>query len=131
MSADPNPDPSTSHVLVLAEAGLPEGVNLGMVLAVLLPVAIVTLLLRQFPYSALKLLKDNKFVGMLGITMPVGVMGALVIYTLFGQLEAPGGLAASLIAVAVTLGLHAWRRSAGLSIVGGTICYMILVNLVF
>lgn len=119
------------EVSVLAVAGLPEGVDLRTVLAVLIPVAVVTLVLRQFPFSALKVLKNSKFVGMLGITMPVGVMGALVIYTLFGQLTTPGGLGASLIAVAVTLTLHAWRRDAGLSIVGGTVCYMLLVNLVF
>lgn len=121
----------TSSVAVLAAAGLPEGVSLSMVFAVLIPVALVTVLLRALPFFALKLLKDSQLVGMLGITMPVGVMAALVIYTLFGQLEAPGGLVASLIAVAVTLGLHAWRRDAGLSIVGGTASYMLLVNLVF
>lgn len=111
--------------------GLPEGVTLTMVLGVLIPVALVTVALRQLPFSALKLLKGSEFVGMLGMTMPVGVMAALVIYTLHSQLAAPGGLGASLIAVAVTVALHAWRRSAGLSIVGGTLSYMLLVNLLF
>ncbi|QGU08694.1 Branched-chain amino acid transport protein (AzlD) [Corynebacterium occultum] len=111
--------------------GLPEGVTLPMVFGVLIPVAIVTLALRQLPFSALKRLKGSEFIGMLGITMPVGVMAALVIYTLHSQLESPGGLSASLIAVGVTVILHAWRRSAGLSIVGGTLSYMLLVNLVF
>ncbi|MGP6174206.1 branched-chain amino acid transporter permease [Corynebacterium sp. A21] len=115
----------------MAEAGLPEGISLTMVLGVLIPVAVVTIVLRQLPFSALKLLKGSELVGMLGITMPVGVMAALVIYTVHGQLEFAGGLSASLIAVASTVALHAWRRSAGLSIVGGTLCYMLLVNLVF
>lgn len=119
------------QVAVLAAAGLPEGVSLPMVFAVLIPVAVVTVLLRQLPFSALKLLKDSQLVGMLGITMPVGVMAALVIYTLFGQANAPGGLLASLISVAITVGLHAWRGDAGLSIVGGTVSYMVLVNLIF
>lgn len=122
-------DPSSPAVL--AAAGLPEGVSLSMVFAVLVPVALVTLLLRQLPFSALKILKNSQLVGMLGITMPVGVMAALVIYTLFDQLDAPGGLGASLISIGITLGLHAWRRDAGLSIVGGTLSYMLLVNVVF
>ncbi|MDK6260749.1 MULTISPECIES: branched-chain amino acid transporter permease [Corynebacterium] len=112
-------------------AGLPADVTLGMVLAVLIPVGVVTVLIRQAPYSARKLLKNNYFVGTLALTMPVGVMVVLVVYTLVGQAEAPGGLLASGIALAVTVGLHAWRRDSGLSILGGTATYMILVNLVF
>ncbi|KQB87016.1 branched-chain amino acid transporter permease [Corynebacterium lowii] len=112
-------------------AGLPEGVSLATVAAVLVPVAIVTVLLRQFPYSAKKLMRNNRFVGTLGLTMPVGVMVVLVVYTIAGQTQAPGGLLASGIAGAATLGLHAWRRQAGLSILGGTAIYMVLVNAVF
>lgn len=118
-------------MVLLAEAGLPEGVSLITVLGVLVPIAVITVVLRQLPFSALKLLRGNSLISVLGMTMPVGVMAALVIYTIFGQQAAPGGLAATLIAVAVTVALHAWRRSAGLSIVGGTVCYMLLVNLVF
>ena len=36
-----------------------------------------------------------------------------------------------LIGIAVTAGLHLWRRQMLLSIAGGTICYMALVQLVF
>ena len=35
------------------------------------------------------------------------------------------------IAVAVTAGLHLWRRNTLLSILAGTACYMALVQLVF
>lgn len=115
----------------MGEFGLPEGVTLAQVLGVLLPVAAITVLLRQLPFSALKMLRTNHLVGALGTTMPVGVMTVLVIYTLVSQVGAPGGLAASLLAVGVTVCLHWWRRSAGLSIVGGTLAYMFLVNLVF
>lgn len=118
-------------VTVLAEHGLPEGVSLTQVLAVLLPVALVTVLLRQLPFSFLKLLKGNQFFGTLGVMMPVGVMAVLVVYTLTGQSGAPGGIPAALVGVAVTLGLHAWRRDSGLSIFGGTLAYMGLVNFVF
>lgn len=36
-----------------------------------------------------------------------------------------------LIAIAVTAGLHLWKRQMLLSIAGGTIVYMLLVQLVF
>nr|WP_304503783.1 AzlD domain-containing protein [Corynebacterium lemuris] len=110
---------------------MPEGVTLAQVLGVLLPVAVLTVVLRQLPFSALKMLRTNHLVGALGTTMPIGVMTVLVIYTLVSQVEAPGGLPASLLAVGVTVILHWWRRSAGLSIVGGTLAYMFLVNMVF
>ncbi|WP_257181711.1 branched-chain amino acid transporter permease [Corynebacterium cystitidis] len=111
--------------------GLPEGVTLAMVLAVLIPVGIVTVGLRAVPFFFLKLLKGNRFIASLGMMMPVGVMVVLVVYTIVGQLSAPGGLLASLLGVAATLLLHWWKRDSGLSILGGTIVYMLLVNLVF
>ena len=36
-----------------------------------------------------------------------------------------------LIAIVVTAGLHLWKRSMLLSIAGGTVCYMILVQMIF
>lgn len=111
--------------------GLPEGVTLTGALAVLLPIALVTLALRWLPFAFVNVLKGNEFFALLGRMMPVGVMVVLVVYTLFGQAKAPGGVWAALIALAFTLGLHAWRRDSGLSILGGTAIYMLLVNLVF
>ena len=112
-------------------SGLPEGVSPWLTVGILSVICIVTVTLRQLPFSAVHLLRKNNLVEMLGFTMPVGVMIVLVIYTMFGYSHAPGGVWAGLIATAVTLGLHWWRRSAALSIVGGTACYMVLVNLVF
>ena len=36
-----------------------------------------------------------------------------------------------LIAIAATIGLHLWKRQMLVSIAGGTVCYMLLVQLVF
>ena len=36
-----------------------------------------------------------------------------------------------LISVAVVIALHLWKRQMLLSIAGGTVCYMLLVQLVF
>ena len=114
--------------------GLPEGVTLTMVAAVLIPVAIVTVLLRALPFSFLRLLKGSPFIDFLGATMPVGVMTVLVVYTfspIAHDAAVPHGLLAALIAGALTLALHAWKRRAGLSILVGTAAYMVLVSLVF
>ena len=37
----------------------------------------------------------------------------------------------ALAGVAVTVGLHLWKGSTLASILGGTVCYMVLVQLVF
>ena len=36
-----------------------------------------------------------------------------------------------LIAIAVVIGLHLWKKQMLLSIAGGTVCYMLLVQFVF
>ena len=51
--------------------------------------------------------------------------------TLYRQMTVMGGLCQQAIAVAVTAGLHLWKRSTLLSILMGTAVYMLLVQLVF
>ncbi|MDK4280578.1 branched-chain amino acid transporter permease [Corynebacterium accolens] len=109
---------------------MPAGVSLGAIAAVLIPVGIVTVLLRELPFSAKKWMKDSEFFSLLGLMMPVGVMTILVVYAVAGQADGTGGLWPVLLGVLVTAGLHKWKRDSGLSIFGGTAFYMILVNLV-
>lgn len=109
---------------------MPVGVTLASIFAVLIPVGIVTVVLRWLPFAFVKALKGSQFISMLGFTMPVGVMTVLVVYTLFGQARDTGSIVAPLVAAAVTAALHLWRRNSGLSIFGGTAFYMVLVNLV-
>lgn len=80
--------------------GLPADVTPAMVWAVLIPVCIVTVALRALPFSFLKLLKGSPFIEFLGVYMPVGVMTVLVVYTIGGATDSPGGVAAALIASA-------------------------------
>ena len=47
------------------------------------------------------------------------------------QFSSAGAWVPQVIAVGVTAGLHWWRRSTLLSIAAGTMCYMLLVQLVF
>lgn len=110
---------------------MPVDVTPAMVWSVLIPVAIITVLLRQLPFSFVRVMKNSQFFGLLGMMMPVGVMVVLVVYTLYGQASAPGGLFAALLAAVVTFAIHKWRNSVALSIFVGTGFYMVLVNLVF
>lgn len=104
----------------------------GYIIAALAIMFGVTFALRALPFAILKPLRSSKLLRYLNRFMPVGILLILVVYTLkdvpLGQ--HPYGLPEG-IAVAVTVGLHLWRRSAILSIVAGTAVYVVLINLVF
>ena len=68
----------------------------------------------------------------LGKILPMAVMAALVVYCLKGvSFTAASGFLPELISLAVVVLLHLWRKNTFISIVGGTACYMLLVQLVF
>jgi len=68
----------------------------------------------------------------LGRILPPAVMMTLVAYVLRGvSFASLGGFLPEAIAVAATTALHLWRRNTLLSILGGTACYMLLVQTVF
>ena len=68
----------------------------------------------------------------LGQVLPCAIIGMLVVYCLkdIQFLYAPFG-APELIACGVVALLHIWKRNSLLSIGVGTVCYMLLVQLVF
>ena len=68
----------------------------------------------------------------LGQVLPCAIMGMLVVYCLkdIQLLSTPFGVP-ELIGCAVVAVLHIWKRNSLLSIGVGTVCYMILVQLVF
>ena len=67
-----------------------------------------------------------------GKALPAAIFGMLVVYCLknVSLLSGSHGLPEAL-AIAVTAGLHLWKRQMLLSIAGGTAAYMLLVQLVF
>ena len=81
---------------------------------------------------ALTLLRRKTYITYLGKMLPYAIMGMLVIYCLrsvsFGSTA--GWLPALLSCLVVTL-VHLAKRSTLLSILSGTVCYMLLVQLVF
>lgn len=72
------------------------------------------------------------YVRYLGKALPGAIFSLLVVYCLrnVSLLTGSHGLP-EIIAISVTVGLHLWRRQMLLSIAGGTVCYMLLVQLVF
>jgi len=60
---------------------LPNGVTVSDVWAVLIPIGIITVFLLCIPFVATKRLRDSSIIEYLGITMPLGVMVILVVYT--------------------------------------------------
>ncbi|MDR1550214.1 MAG: branched-chain amino acid transporter permease [Hungatella sp.] len=73
-----------------------------------------------------------EFIQYLGKVLPPAVLGMLVIYCLkdVNVLAGNKGIP-ELIAIAIVIGLHFWKRKMLLSIAGGTITYMLMVQLVF
>ena len=74
----------------------------------------------------------NSKINYLGKVLPYAIMGMLVVYCLKGVsfVKAPYG-APEGIACAVVVGLQVWKRSTFLSIIAGTVCYMVFVQMVF
>jgi branched-subunit amino acid transport protein AzlD len=72
------------------------------------------------------------FVQYIGKYLPSAVFGMLVVYCLKDVSFVSGthGIP-ELIAIAVIVVLHKWKRQMLLSIAGGTACYMLLLNFVF
>ena len=97
-------------------------------LGIILAVAAGTQLTRWLPFW----LFPPAVVAYRGKVLPPAMMGLLVVYCLrsISWLSAPHG-APELIAIAAVAGLHLWKRNVLLSIAGGTVLYMVLVQAVF
>ena len=95
--------------------------------------AVITMLLRFLPFWVFGGKKQTSpLIIYLGKVLPFAIMGMLVVYCLKNVSIVSGshGLP-ELIAIAVTVGLHLWKRQTLLSIAGGTIAHMLLIQLVF
>ena len=95
-------------------------------------IAVVTMLLRFLPFLIFGERQTPKYIEYLGRFLPYAIMGMLVVYCLKGMtfVKAPYGIP-EIIAVAVTAGLHVWKRNTLVSIICGTVCYMLLIQFLF
>ena len=96
-------------------------------------IALVTAGIRFLPFLLFRDgRKTPKLIEKLGRLLPCAIMGMLVVYCLKDVhfASASGFLPAAIAGATVCL-LHVWKRNTLLSIGCGTVCYMILVQLVF
>ena len=93
----------------------------------------VTLLLRFLPFLIFGGKRETPpYIVYLGKVLPYAIMGMLVIYCLRGiSFTAAANILPELIACAVVVLAHVWKRNTLLSIISGTVCYMLLVQFVF
>lgn len=92
----------------------------------------VTWALRALPFAALAPLRSSPLIAYLNVSMPVGVMVILAVYTLrtFTP-QVPETAWPTVLALAFTVGLHLWRRNVLLSILGGTAVHIALASVLF
>ena len=92
-----------------------------------------TMATRFLPFI---IFKENKptprYIQYLGDALPAAIFAMLIVYclkdvTFFSGLH---GLP-EFLAIGVTVLVHLWKRQMLLSIAGGTVCYMFLVQFVF
>ena len=95
--------------------------------------AAVTILLRALPFLIFGGgRKTPSYILYLGRVLPQAIIGMLVVYCLREvQLTQNNRGLPEALAVAGVILLQAWKRNSLLSILGGTVIYMVLVQAVF
>lgn len=93
--------------------------------------AIVTILLRFLPFLVFRK-QVPPYISYLGKVLPAAIIGMLVVYCFkdTALTAHPFGIP-ELIAAACVVGLQVWKRNSLISILTGTVVYMLLVQLVF
>lgn len=92
-----------------------------------------TMLTRFLPFLLFPAGKPTpKYVRYLGKFLPAAVFGMLMIYCLknVSIFEGSHGIP-EFISIGLVVALHLWKRQMLLSIAGGTVCYMLLIQFVF
>ena len=96
-------------------------------------IAAVTILLRFAPFVVFGGGRPTpRYILYLARVLPCAIMAMLVVYCLrsVDLFSGSHGLPEA-ISIALVIALHVWKRQMLLSIAGGTVCYMLLVQLVF
>ncbi len=93
--------------------------------------AVTTILLRALPFIVFRN-STPKYIAYLGRVLPPAIIGMLVIYCLkdVAVLARPFGIPEMIAAASVVL-MQVWKRSSLVSILTGTVIYMVLIQTVF
>ncbi|WP_040195970.1 branched-chain amino acid transporter permease [Candidatus Soleaferrea massiliensis] len=100
---------------------------------IILTIAAVTFLTRALPFLLFPDHRETpKYIAYLGKVLPYAIIGMLVVYCLKETTLTvmPFGIP-ELIAVTAVVLLHTWKHNTLLSIAGGTLLYMLMVQFVF
>ena len=94
--------------------------------------AVVTIVLRFLPFLVYNGKETPAYISYLGRVLPYSIMAMLVVYCLknVSIVSRPYGIP-ELLAIVVVTALHVWKKNTLLSIIGGTVCYMVLIQVVF
>ena len=90
-----------------------------------------TMLTRFLPFAVFSSKRPTPpYIQYLGKVLPGAIFSMLVVYCLrhVSLLQGSHGLP-ELITILLTVGLHIWKRQ--MSIAGGTVCYMLLIQFIF
>lgn len=95
--------------------------------------AVITALLRFFPFIIFGGKREvPKYITWLGQVLPYAVIGMLVIYCMKGVSFVGGSHGIpEILGCVITAVLFIWKRNSLLSVGGGTVAYMLLVQFVF
>lgn len=110
-----------------------SNINFTHSLLIIIIVAIVTIILRFIPFIIFNGKKESpKIISYLSDVLPYAIMGMLVIYCLkdISITTFPFGIP-ELIASSIVIIMHLWRRNTLLSILVGTLSYMLLIQFIF
>src|SRR5699024_3036389 len=102
------------------------------IIAVLAIMFAITFTLRALPFAILARLRDSKFVHIMALWMPAGILGLLAIALFYATYTAPDAVLWKLLtAVAVTIASHLLLGRRTLISIGlGTLTYVVLVNFI-
>lgn len=94
-------------------------------------VAVVTTAIRFLPFVVFRK-ETPRIILYMGKVLPYAIMGMLVVYSLksISFVEGSHGIP-EILAVTLVVVLHKWKHNTLLSILVGTLVYMLLVQMVF
>lgn len=103
---------------------------------ILITIALLSIGTAITRFLAFLIFRENKqpphFIQYLGKMLPAAIFSMLVVYCLKNvQIFSGNHGLPEFIAIAATTALHLWKRQILLSIAGGTVVYMMLVQLIF
>ena len=107
-------------------------INVTRSLLIILICAACTCLERFLPFLIFRGRSVPKVIEYLGRVLPMAIMATRVIFCIKdNHITAAAGWMPYLIGIGLTAALHWFFKNALVSIAGGTICYMLLVQFVF